>query len=55
MIFPDFLQQGDLVTIVSPSGAIDGEVIEQAAAAIRRLGYSVKIAAISSFTYYAHL
>ena len=44
MIFPEFLQQGDLITIVSPSGAIDGEVLEQAAAAIRRLGYSVKIA-----------
>lgn len=44
MIFPEFLQQGDLITIVSPSGAIDGEVLEQAATAIRRLGYSVKIA-----------
>lgn len=39
MITPEYLKPGDLIAFVSPSGAIDREVVEPAIQLIEKLGY----------------
>ena len=42
-MLPPFLKAGDTVSIVSPSGAIDPEYIDGAAAVLESWGLKVKI------------
>jgi len=43
MKFPPYLTPGDLVSMISPAGAIDRKVVERGAELLRRLGFAVRI------------